>query len=140
MVTDDDRSPQPGVDDRTPRREFHFGSAMMQHTINGRAFEMNRIDERVPLGRTEIWSFVNESTLAHPVHVHVGQFHVLSRVGGRGRVMPWERGLKDTTLVMPGERVDVAVRFDDYEGLFLMHCHNLEHEDAGMMMNFVVEP
>ena len=47
-------------------------------------------------------------------------------------------GLKDTVLVYPGERVDVGVRFDDYAGLFLLHCHNLEHEDAGMMMNFEV--
>ncbi|MDH3422834.1 MAG: multicopper oxidase domain-containing protein, partial [Gemmatimonadota bacterium] len=78
-----------------------------------------------------------ESELPHPVHVHAGQFRVLSRTGGRARVMAWETGLKDTVLTMPGERVDVAVRFV-HEGLFLLHCHNLEHEDMNMMLNFEV--
>ena len=53
--------------------------------------------------------------------------------------MPWESGLKDTVLVLPGERVEVVVRFQAHRGLFLMHCHNLEHEDMGMMLNFRVE-
>jgi len=110
---------------------------MMGHTINGRTFQLDRVDETVPLEETEIWTFVNESGLPHPVHVHGGQFHVLTRAGGRGRVMPWETGLKDTVLVLPGERVEVAVRFS-FPGLFLLHCHNLEHEDMGMMLNFEV--
>jgi FtsP/CotA-like multicopper oxidase with cupredoxin domain len=126
-----------GVGGNTPRRTFRFTSMMMSHTINGRAFAMDRIDERVPLGRTEVWTFANESELPHPVHVHGGQFHVLARTGGRGRVMPWESGLKDTVLVLPGERVDVAMRFV-HLGVFLLHCHNLEHEDSGMMLNFEV--
>ena len=131
--------PAPSIDASTPRREFRFDSMMMNHTINGRTFGMERVDLRVPRGRTEVWSLVNASSLPHPVHVHVGQFRVLSRRGGRGRVMPWETGLKDTVLVLPGEQVDIAVRFDEHPGLFLMHCHNLEHEDMGMMMNFQVE-
>jgi FtsP/CotA-like multicopper oxidase with cupredoxin domain len=122
----------------TPRRVFEFGSMMMRHTINGRAFAMDRIDFEVPLGESEIWALRNPSALPHPVHVHAGQFRVLSRAGGRGRVLPWERGLKDTVLLMPGEQVEIAVRFPDYRGVYLMHCHNLEHEDAGMMMNFAV--
>ncbi len=52
--------------------------------------------------------------------------------------MPWESGLKNTVLVLPNERVEVAVRFNEHPGLFLMHCHNLEHEDMGMMLNFEV--
>jgi FtsP/CotA-like multicopper oxidase with cupredoxin domain len=129
--------PAPRIDADTPRRTFHFNSVMMNHTINGRAFEMERIDERVPLGQTEVWTIINESGLPHPVHIHAGQHRVLSRTGGRDRVMPWETGLKDTVLVMPEERIEMAVRFPD-PGIFLMHCHNLEHEDAGMMMNFEV--
>lgn len=53
-------------------------------------------------------------------------------------VYPWERGWKDTVLVRTHETVDVLVRFDAYEGRYLLHCHKLEHEDHGMMMNFVV--
>jgi FtsP/CotA-like multicopper oxidase with cupredoxin domain len=99
---------------------------------------MNRIDFEIPLGDSEVWAFRNPSALPHPVHVHAGQFRVLSRTGGRGRVFPWEEGLKDTVLLFPGEEVRVAVRFPDYRGRYLLHCHNLEHEDAGMMLNFAV--
>ena len=130
--------PRFGVSADSPRRTFRLSSQMMNHTINGWPFEIERVDERVRLGQTEVWTLVNESELPHPVHIHSGQFQVLSRTGGRGRVMPWETGLKDTTLLFPNESVDVAVRFDEYPGLFLLHCHNLEHEDAGMMMNFEV--
>ena len=119
-------------------RTFQFNSAMMQHHINGRAFDMERIDETVPFGDTEVWTFVNESPFPHPVHMHEVQFHVVERVGGRGRIMPWERGLKDTVLVHPGERVSVAATFDRYRGRFLMHCHNMVHEDMGMMLNYAI--
>jgi FtsP/CotA-like multicopper oxidase with cupredoxin domain len=54
-------------------------------------------------------------------------------------VQPWERGPKDTVLLLPGERVEVVSRFDRHRGLFLLHCHNLEHEDMGMMMNYAIE-
>lgn len=120
-------------------REFRFMSAMMQHTINGREFAMDRIDERVPFGATEIWRFINESQFPHPVHIHEVQFQVLSRTGGRGVVFPWEGGWKDTVLVHPGEAVEVLAGFDRYRGRFLMHCHNLVHEDMGMMLNFAIE-
>lgn len=123
----------------TRSRVFRFDSMMMNHTINGRGFQLDRVDERVPFGTTEVWTFVNQGPFSHPVHMHAVHFSVLSRTGGRGRVMPWETGPKDTVLVMPGERVEVAARFDRHRGLFLLHCHNLEHEDMGMMMNFSIE-
>ena len=126
----------PGAASRT--RTFRFDSMRMAHTINGRTFDLERIDETVPFGATEIWQFVNPSPFPHPIHVHEVQFEVLERLGGRARVMPWERGPKDTVLVMPGEQVNVRVRFDSYRGRFLVHCHNLVHEDLGMMLNFEV--
>lgn len=123
----------------TRTREFRFQSRMMQHTINGREFEMDRIDEHVPFGSTEIWRFVNDSQFPHPVHMHEVQFQVLSRTGGRGRLFPWEGGLKDTVLLHPGETIEVLTTFDAYRGRFLLHCHNLVHEDMGMMMNYAIE-
>ncbi len=119
-------------------REFRFQSAMMRHTINGREFEMDRIDAEVPFGSTEIWRFINEGPFPHPVHMHEVQFQVLAREGGRGRLFPWEGGWKDTVLVHPGETVSVIATFDRHRGRYLMHCHNLMHEDMGMMMNFAV--
>ena len=117
---------------------FEFTSRMGAHLINGRSFDVERVDAQVPLGDAEIWRFTNFSGMPHPVHMHAGQFRVLSRSGGRGQVFPWERGLKDTVLLLPFESVDVAVLFPEFRGLYLLHCHNLEHEDAGMMLNFEV--
>jgi len=131
--------PRPDPGQSVRERTFRFTSAMMDHRINGRSFDMERIDEQVPFGVTEIWTFVNDSPLPHPVHLHATHFRVLSRTGGRGQVMPWEGGLKDTVLLLPFETVRVVVRFTAHRGLFLLHCHNLEHEDMAMMANIQVE-
>jgi FtsP/CotA-like multicopper oxidase with cupredoxin domain len=119
-------------------RRFEFNSRMMMHDINGQAYEMDRIDTEVPFGDTEIWTLVNDANYPHPVHLHATHFRVLDRVGGRAEIYPWETGRKDTVLVLPGERVRVAVRFTAHRGLYLLHCHNLEHEDHGMMQNVLV--
>ena len=118
--------------------EFQSTADAGMHRINGLSFDMERVDVEVPLGQVERWSFRNDSTLPHPVHLHGTHFQVAARRGGRGLVLPWEAGWKDTVLVMPEETVDVLVRFDAYQGLFLLHCHNLQHEDMGMMLNVEV--
>ncbi len=84
--------------------------------------------------------------MAHPVHVHGVQFQVLERQVDEAQRAGWEtvkdglvdQGWKDTVLVMPGERVKIVLRFDGYQGVYLIHCHNLEHEDGGMMRNFEI--
>jgi FtsP/CotA-like multicopper oxidase with cupredoxin domain len=106
--------------------------------INGLEYEMNRIDFQVPFGQTERWRFQTGGNAPHPVHVHGASFQVQSRSGGRGVVYPWERGWKDTVLLLDRETVEVLIRFDGYRGLYLLHCHKLEHEDMGMMSNFQV--
>ena len=80
---------------------------------------------------------VNRTMMHHPMHLHGMQFQVLVRQGVRheGYV---DEGWKDTVLLMPGERIRILVDFADYPGLFLYHCHNLEHEDMGMMRNYFV--
>jgi FtsP/CotA-like multicopper oxidase with cupredoxin domain len=62
----------------------------------------------------------------------------VSRTGGRNRLFPWEAGWKDTVLLEDRETVEVLIRFDQHRGIFLLHCHKLEHEDMGMMSNFEV--
>ncbi len=106
--------------------------------INGKTYEISRIDERVPFGQTERWVFETNGNAPHPVHVHGASFQVQSRTGGRSTVYPWEGGWKDTVLLEDGETVEIFVRFDRYRGLYLLHCHKLEHEDMGMMLNFEV--
>jgi FtsP/CotA-like multicopper oxidase with cupredoxin domain len=134
--------PAAATRERTFRFAFdrdYYSRAMDRHHINGQTFEMERVDAKVPFGQTEIWTFVNDNAYPHPIHLHATHFRVLSRVGGRGEVMPWEQGLKDTVLLHPDETVRVAVRFGAHRGLFPLHCHNLEHEDSGMMLNVLVE-
>jgi FtsP/CotA-like multicopper oxidase with cupredoxin domain len=121
-------------------RTFDFDSTGdgEMHRINDHVFDMDRVDLQVPLGEVERWTFRNGSALPHPVHLHGTHFQVVSRTGGRGLVLPYETGWKDTVLVLPAETVEVLVRFDTYGGLFLLHCHNLQHEDLGMMLNVEV--
>jgi FtsP/CotA-like multicopper oxidase with cupredoxin domain len=81
------------------------------------------------------------------MHLHLVQFQVISRRmdarpgPGYAEVSQGfvDAGWKDTVLVWPGERVQVLARFKDYAGLYLYHCHILEHEDGGMMRNYRVE-
>jgi FtsP/CotA-like multicopper oxidase with cupredoxin domain len=109
------------------------GSDMAMHAINGRAFDMARIDERVRLGDIEIWEASGEM-MAHPLHIHGVHFEVLSRDGGKPTAR--DQGLRDTVLVK--ESVELLVRFTQpaKKTPFMYHCHILEHEDHGMMGQF----
>jgi blue copper oxidase len=118
-----------------PTRTFSFDG---MSRINGLEYDHQRIDFRVPFGVTERWRFKTGGNAPHPVHVHGASFQVVSRTGGRGKLFPWETGWKDTVLLNDKETVDVLIRFDGYRGLYVMHCHQLEHEGMGMMSNFEV--
>jgi FtsP/CotA-like multicopper oxidase with cupredoxin domain len=108
-------------------------------TINGVSMDMNVINETVPLGAVEEWIISNHSVMEHPFHIHDVQFLVRSRNG----VPPpeYERGWKDTVQVWPGDTVSVLAHFTDYAdpvNPYMYHCHILQHEDLGMMGQFVV--
>jgi spore coat protein A len=98
-------------------------------TINGRQFDPTRADAVVRPGQVERWRF--GTNVHHPVHVHLASFQVVSR-GPRGPG-PMDAGWKDTVDLRPAEDVEVLVRFPDLPGRYVMHCHNLEHEDMMMM-------
>jgi blue copper oxidase len=121
----------------TPVNTRHFSFDAMSK-INGKEYDMDRIDWTVPFDTTEKWIFRTNGNAPHPVHVHGTSFQVLTRTGGRGVVYPWERGWKDTVLLEDGETVEVLIKFNHYRGIYLLHCHKLEHEDMGMMANFEV--
>lgn len=127
----------PDESDADRTRRFNLSMEMMQgSSINGRFFKMMRIDEEVRQGALEIWEFHGDRMMPHPMHIHATQFKVLSRSGGR--LAPHERGWKDNVLVNTDETVRMLVKFDAPEGMFVFHCHNLEHADNGMMANFQV--
>lgn len=108
--------------------------------INGEYMAMNKINLRVQLGATEVWQITNVSLMAHPFHMHGTSFLIRSRDGRPPP--PHERSWKDVVLVRGGETVELVVRFDhpaDADHAYMYHCHILEHEDNGMMGQFVVE-
>ncbi|MFA7611259.1 MAG: multicopper oxidase family protein [Sulfurimonas sp.] len=105
-------------------------------TLNRKPYDIHRVDERVKLGSTEIWILKNSVHMAHPFHMHGVQFQVLDRTSKID--FPTDKGWKDTVLVMPTETVRIIVKFT-IPGLFVHHCHILEHEDHSMMANFLVE-
>lgn len=113
------------------------GSSMMGGlAINGRPFDMERIDLEIARGAVERW-IVSTTMLAHPFHIHGALFQVMAENGGPPR--PESTGWKDTVLVE--DQTEILVRFDmpaSRTTPFMYHCHILEHEDAGMMGQFTV--
>jgi FtsP/CotA-like multicopper oxidase with cupredoxin domain len=114
----------------------NLDSGGLTWTINGRAYDPKRIDMTVPLGSTQTWLLVNLSTITHFIHVHEEQWHTIQVNGARPP--PWQDGLVDTWEVDPGQSVEVAAKVTDYTGVFMLHCHMLDHEDHGMMAQFAV--
>ncbi|WP_330948992.1 multicopper oxidase family protein [Virgibacillus sp. MG-45] len=115
-------------------KEIELFGMMDRVTINGKKFDPNRIDLRQKKGVSEVWEVYNKPDnmggMIHPFHIHGTQFKIISRDGRE--VNPNERGLKDSVLIEPGERVKLLVTFPE-EGKYMYHCHILEHEDNGMM-------
>jgi FtsP/CotA-like multicopper oxidase with cupredoxin domain len=119
-------------------RDFTLGMDGMTWVINSQRFDPARVDATPRMGSTEIWRFQNRSGMAHPMHIHLDMFQILDRNGAPPSEA--ESGWKDTVAVGPDEVVRVIVRFTDYTGRYLVHCHNLEHEDEAMMAQFEVVP
>lgn len=116
--------------------------ALGNDRINGRQMDMRRVDEVVTVDTTEIWEITNRHGSPHSFHPHLIHFAVLD-VDGRPPP-PHLTGWKDTVYVPPGSTVRVIARFEDHadpEVPYMFHCHVLQHEDDGMMGQFlVVEP
>ncbi len=129
------------INNITGIRTFTLSQGMMgsgMHRINGLTYDINRIDEVIPFNELEEWKFINNTNNYHPMHVHGVLFQVYSR-NGNTNLFPNDKGWKDTVLVNPNETVQVLVKFNDYTGRYLLHCHNLEHEDDGMMLNIQID-
>jgi suppressor of ftsI len=129
----------PVVDEGAVVRTRRFTLQFTGRTINGKSMDHMRIDEIVNMGDVERWDIVNESIAYHPFHIHGVQFRVLDR---NGRPAPaHEQGWKDTVLIGPSETVRLVMQFTAYadpKQPYMFHCHILEHEDLGMMGQFVV--
>jgi FtsP/CotA-like multicopper oxidase with cupredoxin domain len=129
-----------------PNGEPFAPVAAMLGTLNpdgtGNAMKwMDAVTENPALGSTEIWEIHNFTEDAHPIHIHLVQFEVVDReslvTGDTRGPEPWETAFKDTVIAYPGEITRVKARFD-VKGLFVWHCHILEHEDNEMMRPYCV--
>jgi bilirubin oxidase len=129
----------PELAESTVRRRFVFGESMggpggmtMAFMINGKTFDMTRVDVQMRAGQIELWEVQNPTDMDHPFHIHGTQFQIVEVEGNDRISKPAYRAWKDTINVGRGETARIAMR-QELPGLRMYHCHILEHEDQGMM-------
>lgn len=117
-------------------RSFLFDRSQGAWTVNGKIYDPTSVSAVLPLNAEEVWEIRGSGDWAHPVHIHFEEFRILSRNGLLPPIQ--ERGRKDVIYLHPGEVVRIFMRFRDFEGRYVMHCHNVVHEDHAMMVNLTV--
>lgn len=119
-------------------RTFEFDKENEVWTVNGQLFDPEVAAASPKRGTSEIWVLKGKGSWHHPVHVHMTEGRILTR---NGKAPPaHEVGRKDVYVLKPGEVVRVLMRFSDFTGKYMMHCHNLTHEDHAMMVRWDVVP
>ncbi len=122
-------------------RKFVLSGRMGNLYINGKSMDKNFINESVPVDQLEVWEVTNQMGMDHNFHIHATHFQIVERNGSSANVSENERGYKDTIYLAPNDSVKLMVKMRDYTDAnspYMYHCHFLEHEDAGMMGQFVV--
>jgi spore coat protein A len=127
--------PLPDIGEPSVTRNWSFDRTASHWTINGLRFDPNRVDATPVLGTTEKWVFTNPTAQPHTVHIHDVSQQCVSRNGGA--CYPYET-MKETWYLAPGEVLEVKLKFTDHLGMYMLHCHMMEHEDDGMMTQFEV--
>ena len=128
------------VKNKKVTKTIKLAGMMNNVTINNKKFDPNRIDFTQKQNKTEVWEIENVKDpmggMNHPFHIHGTQFQVISI---DGKEPPANlSGLKDTISLKPGQKAKIAVKFTQ-KGVYMFHCHILEHEDNGMMGQIKVE-
>jgi FtsP/CotA-like multicopper oxidase with cupredoxin domain len=131
------------VGPRTVKRRIKLLRENGLWTINGTTWgkvvdsNFTRVEANPPLGSVEVWTIENRSGgWFHPFHIHLVDFKILDRNGKPP--FAYERGPKDVVYLGENEIVRVIMKFDGACGKYMMHCHNLVHEDHDMMSQFEV--
>jgi FtsP/CotA-like multicopper oxidase with cupredoxin domain len=140
-------------------RTIALSMGRMSALLNGRSYKMNdvRPDEVIPVNTLQLMEFDNNGrgggmgmmnmAMPHPMHLHGEQFQIIKREISSGSEDAYasvskglvDNGWHDTALVMSGEKVTFLKPFNDFKGMFMYHCHNLEHEDLGMMRDYLIK-
>lgn len=120
-------------------RSWHFDRANGMWTVNGQVVDLGRCDAEVRRNTAEIWHISTAGGWAHPVHMHLEENQILSYNGA-----PVEGtglgGRKDVFSLYPGDQMSVYMKFRDFLGKYVMHCHNVVHEDHAMMVRWDIVP
>ncbi|MEY5032449.1 MAG: hypothetical protein RL354_1480 [Planctomycetota bacterium] len=120
-------------------RNWHFDRENGLWTVNAKLFDENRCDAACKIGTAEIWNLSTSGGWAHPVHNHCEEPRVLSynKKAVAGTIL---QGRKDVHPLYPGDEISVYIKFRDWVGRYVMHCHNLTHEDHAMMFRWDIVP
>jgi len=108
-------------------------------TFDNKGYSMDTINQTVKLDTVEKWTITNDFVFGHSFHIHDVQFAIVSR--STGDVADYEKGWKDTFAILPNESVTFVAKFDDFASdmhPFMYHCHMANHEDGGLMGQFLV--
>ena len=115
--------------------KFDYTGAMW--TINGEVADMSVASATIKMGATEIWTMRNEgSTWSHPVHVHFEEFQIIEKNGQPIAANDVLNARKDVLWLGPNDEVKLLFKFRDFEGRYVIHCHNVVHEDLAMMLRW----
>jgi FtsP/CotA-like multicopper oxidase with cupredoxin domain len=117
-----------------PKRVWSFDRSSGGWTVNGKLFDVLQVAAKPRIGTQELWVLRSTGNWSHPIHIHFEEGRILSRNG----VAPplHERGRKDVYVLKPNEELRLVMKFRDYKGKYMMHCHNLIHEDHAMMVRW----
>lgn len=135
---------QPNIDFSEVRRErvwvFDYDAGLF--TINGKLMDPNRSDAKMEKGSAEIWTWRNSgNTWAHPVHTHMEEFQIFEVNGRAVEPFSFLDTKKDVVELGPGDEIKFFSRWRDFTGPYIIHCHNVVHEDHAMMARWdIVEP
>jgi len=141
--TDESRIPArlrqlPKIDQPLSRlREGKFDRSGGEWTVNGDPYDRDVVSATIPQGPAERWTIINGGgSWLHPVHIHYGEHRSL--LYNRSAPPPLETCRKDVIRLDPNAEVEIYLRFRDYKGLYVMHCHNVVHEYHAMMVNWKI--
>jgi FtsP/CotA-like multicopper oxidase with cupredoxin domain len=130
------------------QRSWRFERSNGQWTINGRFFDCDTVQATIPRGSREQWTLEGGRGWQHPIHIHFEEFQIQSRSGSSWGGGSWgggggttslpagERGRKDVVRLRESETIRIFMRFRDFVGKYVMHCHNTIHEDHAMMLRW----
>ena len=120
-------------------RNWHFGRSNGMWVVNGNVVDINRCDAAIQRNTAEIWNISTAGGWAHPVHIHLEEYQILS-YNGQPVTGTSLGGRKDVFALYPGDQMRIYMKFRDWVGRYVMHCHNVVHEDHAMMIRWDIVP